>query len=324
MAQEFEIKLQPDDAKALNADAKAFRAALYQKSMADAVDLIHSTRWWWVDGKNMILDTQQGQLWAGDISADPYFLENAKKYAGELSRSGLKAWRLPTKAELEKAAKASDFPLRYGIEYCLKGLAYFMVAMGRIDVDKGCWGVDPGGAGYVLACNPFFIQNDKAQMVTECAQRGWSLTPCHASLPADRKDALSTGLKVIAAYTKNQPMGFSLEQISGFFADVDHRSVRLPRLSALQFTDAHLGLWEFYAPAGMPSQSVSVSQPLRARNPELDVRDGVVAIDFGTSSTVVALRDQGRAELLRIGLQDFYKAPEPQHYEHPTVLEMVL
>lgn len=315
MAQKFEIQLQPED-------AKAFRAALYQKSMADAVDLLGSYRWWWVDGKNMILDTQEGQLWMGGISANDSYLAGAKKYAAELKPSGLLGWRLPTKAELERAATASDFPLRSGQEYRLKGLRYFMVASGSIDVDKGYWDID-SGMGRVLACNPLFIQNDKAQMVTECAQRGWSLTPCHASLAADRKDALSTGLNVIAAYTKNQPMGFNLEQISGFFADVDYRSVRLPRLSALQFTDAHLGLWEFYAPAGMPSQSVSVSQPLRARNPELDVRDGVVAIDFGTSSTVVALRDQGRAELLRIGLQDFYKAPEPQHYENPTVLEMV-
>lgn len=42
--------------------------------------------------------------------------------------------------------------------------------------------------------------------------------------------------------------------------------------------------------------------------PAIDVREGDVAIDFGTSSTVVAYTDNGQKQLLRIGAKDFWYA----------------
>jgi hypothetical protein len=49
----------------------------------------------------------------------------------------------------------------------------------------------------------------------------------------------------------------------------------------------------------------------------------MVAIDFGTSSTVVAYEKNGVGQLLRIGVTDFWEKPKPAHYENPTVLEFV-
>ena len=71
---------------------------------------------------------------------------------------------------------------------------------------------------------------------------------------------------------------------------------------------------------------VQSKQFCRDRNPVLDIREANVAIDFGTSSTVVAIRKNGKDELLRIGMQekDFAKdVITDQQYENPTVLEFL-
>ena len=101
------------------------------------------------------------------------------------------------------------------------------------------------------------------------------------------------------------------------FMEMDYRSVRLPKLEAAAFTDVNKGIWEFWGlDAAMLKQAGMI-----ARNPELDVKKFNVAIDFGTSSTVVALDNNGKSELLRVGVKDYYEAAKPSHYENPTVLE---
>ena len=62
---------------------------------------------------------------------------------------------------------------------------------------------------------------------------------------------------------------------------------------------------------------------MRARNPADDLKDWNIAIDFGTSSTVVAYDDNGQHKLLRIGVQDFWAKEEPADYENPTILEFI-
>ncbi|WP_217488962.1 hypothetical protein, partial [Acinetobacter bereziniae] len=93
--------------------------------------------------------------------------------------------------------------------------------------------------------------------------------------------------------------------------------------------DMDQGMWEFY----MPHQDlqdkylkIESSESIRPRNPELDIRNAKVAIDFGTSSTVVAIRSNGKDELLRIGLQekDFKKHTiSDNDFENPTILEFL-
>lgn len=71
---------------------------------------------------------------------------------------------------------------------------------------------------------------------------------------------------------------------------------------------------------------IQSKQFFRDRNPVLDIREANVAIDFGTSSTVVAIRANGKDELLRIGMQEKHFAQDDindQQYENPTVLEFV-
>lgn len=110
--------------------------------------------------------------------------------------------------------------------------------------------------------------------------------------------------------------------------NIDYISTRLPKIDALKFTDVEQGMWEFFVPKALQGKYTKVQskQFCRDRNPVLDIREANVAIDFGTSSTVVAIRKNGKDELLRIGMQekDFAKdAITDQQYENPTVLEFL-
>ncbi|WP_087545261.1 hypothetical protein [Acinetobacter sp. WCHA29] len=107
---------------------------------------------------------------------------------------------------------------------------------------------------------------------------------------------------------------------------IDYTTTRLPKIDALKFTDVEQGMWEFFIPKASQGKYTKVQskQFCRDRNPVLDIREANVAIDFGTSSTVVAIRKNGKDELLRIGMQekDFAKdAITDQQYENPTILE---
>ncbi len=118
-----------------------------------------------------------------------------------------------------------------------------------------------------------------------------------------------------AAAPRLDPADFLLpEQL----ANLDHRSCRLPRLDSARLRDPEQGLWELW---GEDPQLLR-RYDLQARDPRRDVQQRAVAIDFGTSSTVVACETpSGGRELLRIGVRDFYQPVQPQHFENPTVLE---
>lgn len=104
------------------------------------------------------------------------------------------------------------------------------------------------------------------------------------------------------------------------FSDLDYTPCRLPKLTDADMSDVNAGLWELW---GESSERLK-TYGLRARDPARDLRDEWVAIDFGTSSTVVAVTNaNGGKELLRIGVKDFYEAPKPTDYENPTVLEFL-
>ncbi|NGZ29095.1 MAG: hypothetical protein G8345_19680, partial [Magnetococcales bacterium] len=115
----------------------------------------------------------------------------------------------------------------------------------------------------------------------------------------------------------------SLPALQRLLLEGDYLRARLPVLEPSYLTDMEKGLWELYQPVAPISEGWSeiiLEEPWEARNPELDLRDGTVAIDFGTSSTVVACREQGKTTLLRVGMNDFFQSPTPEDYQNPTVL----
>lgn len=86
----------------------------------------------------------------------------------------------------------------------------------------------------------------------------------------------------------------------------------------------HWDLWPHDAAPDDGKQVRPVKDGLMARNPAGDIQRGVpVCIDFGTSSTVVALRENGRKRLLRVGIQDWQVPARARDFENPTALEFV-
>ena len=123
----------------------------------------------------------------------------------------------------------------------------------------------------------------------------------------------------------------SLPALQQYLLEGDYIRARLPVLEEAYLHDAEKGLWELYQstlqdakkPSGNDWLEVTLKEPWEARDPERDVRRGTVAIDFGTSSTVVACREHGKTILLRVGITDFFRKPLPDDYQNPTVMEFV-
>ena len=83
----------------------------------------------------------------------------------------------------------------------------------------------------------------------------------------------------------------------------------------------HWDLWETHDQTG-ELMHLKENQYLVARNPEADIYDGVIAIDFGTKSTVVVrLEKNDSISPMRVGLGNLSKKAEAKHYENPTVME---
>jgi hypothetical protein len=144
----------------------------------------------------------------------------------------------------------------------------------------------------LLPCNAAFAKQDPGAFISYALNNGWQI------LSIDKKENL-------------------LDHSATSFENLDYITCRLPKLGPLEFTDPAKGIWEFF---GL-SEEAQRHFGIRGRDPAKDVKDGWIAIDFGTSSTVVAWDDNGNQELLRVGLQDFDAAPRAQDYENPTVLE---
>ncbi len=100
-------------------------------------------------------------------------------------------------------------------------------------------------------------------------------------------------------------------------ADIDPYDEKL-------LSDPNRGHWELWnEDIGFNPYSIEIAEPLIARNPIKDVkRDGVIAIDFGTKSTVVVFQKSSDHTLpMAIGTGRLADAGRPEHYENPTVME---
>ena len=105
-----------------------------------------------------------------------------------------------------------------------------------------------------------------------------------------------------------------------------HRLGCLP-LSSDMLVDHERGLWDLW-PSGKVrvggESQTCLEEGGMARDPRGDIqRHNPVCIDFGTSSTVVALRENGERKLLRTGVKDWKKKPEARDYENPTMIQVV-
>ncbi len=91
-------------------------------------------------------------------------------------------------------------------------------------------------------------------------------------------------------------------------------------------TDPNRGHWDLWEQTQEEHLvMIEIEEEFVARNPQADIKEGgVVAIDFGTKSTVVVHQEESDHILpMRIGTGRFSQKMEDKHYENPTVMEFI-
>ncbi|MCG5525880.1 hypothetical protein LRB11_13210 [Ectothiorhodospira haloalkaliphila] len=283
------------------------------------------------------LHTSTKLLWNDEASDKDYTVTKAKSHLREARYAGLSGWRLPTKNQLQSFATAPYNPHRKGREYWLAkrdGDETFrwLVAGGSCDVDAGCWTIESTSQGKIFACHLQWAESGEAKVLADIVQFDLQLvTPDGKNKFPDQHDErwrrlelesllgqlIRDGAQLFSMHSKQRIDTKQLDVMQTII-NLDHTPCRLPSLDSLQLTDPHKGLWELWG----EDDDFLRRFGWVARDPARDLRDQVVAIDFGTTSTVVAVENvHGQRELLRIGVRDFFVEPQPQHFENPTVIE---
>lgn len=85
----------------------------------------------------------------------------------------------------------------------------------------------------------------------------------------------------------------------------------------------HWDLWD-YGEGEEKAGEITLSEGMTARNPADDINHGIVAIDFGTKSTVVVYENDNMQILpLQVGSGDYGKGIRAENYENPTVIQFL-
>ena len=318
------------------------------------VDYFKSQRWWNIENGKAILDNVSGLLWEATPKATRYKhdqQELAQINIGHIL--GLANWQLPTAAQLENLVKAvPKFPLLTGQCFEINNWWAWLTLdrkVAKLNEQKVSFGIcTPSGQtskavriasviqsrnhndrtfniAKAIAVNTSFKATSYLEKIQLFLEKNWSFYPQSVSQEDSSYRTFCVALKkyklLISLRSKEQ-----LDTIETW-KNIDYFSTRLPVIDNHFFIDNHKGLWEFYAPDAQIDKfnKVATHTFIRSRNPILDVQEATVAIDFGTSSTVVAIRQNGRDELLRIGIQekDFNKPITSDQFENPTILEFV-
>ena len=289
-----------------------------------------------VDGQErrlVTLHTQTQLLWHRASEIDDGQLlhaSEARKRLSALNWLALSGWRLPSKAELWNFASAEANPYRGSSKYRLQVApggyaAMWLTHQGCCDTDDGAWGVDARRPGRVYACQAAWVGASPQSLLEALAERGLSLRLPQGDVVFGYKPFPNTLDSILATLARQgerlraggREIAPGAHPALAMLADIDYRPSRLPKLELAQIADPHKGLWEAW---GAPPEALA-EWGIVARDPSQDLQTATVGIDFGTSSTVVAIDDGQQPRLLRVGARDFYAPEEPQHFENPTVLE---
>ena len=280
-------------------------------------------------------------LWNNSEGDKLYSLKDANEIVKIGLWAGLKGWILPAKQQLYSFATPDNNPHREVIKYRRVTLGdnkeeyHWLIDEGRIDADGGYLNVSDN-VGRIFACNDLWHAASIEQIQMDLINNGWELvSPDGDSVSSEdygTQQFSSVDELLLSLKQQSQlllPVNNGCEQVNDmldplkFFLDsklksIDHKPCRLPLLDIAQLSDPEKGMWELW----QQDPEILKGMNLVARDPGRDIQRRAVAIDFGTSSTVVAMDTaSGSRELLRIGVRDFYQAVDPQHFENPTILE---
>ena len=136
-------------------------------------------------------------------------------------------------------------------------------------------------------------------------------------LKAFEKDKLDLPLNFIAEYLEK------LKNIEKSRLDEKEYDEKI-------FTDYQKGNWDIFSDSkeGIENRElikIATTKKYYERDPKKDVKDGgIVAIDFGTKSTVVAIQTQNeKTSLVRIAGGSYKKNVEKSQFENPTIMEFI-
>lgn len=120
-----------------------------------------------------------------------------------------------------------------------------------------------------------------------------------------------------------------IEMLDDAFAELQRRDqyrADITEYDRMQLKDPNRGSWELWEPsASFEYPLITISEPLYARDPRLDILEGgVIGIDFGTKSTVVVCQNESsHIQPMRIGMGRYEKGASDLHFENPTVMEFI-
>lgn len=136
-------------------------------------------------------------------------------------------------------------------------------------------------------------------------------------LKAFEKDKLDLPLNFIAEYLEK------LKNIEKSRLDEKEYDEKI-------FTDYQKGNWDIFSDSKEDVDNrelikIKTNEKYYERDPKNDVKDGgIVAIDFGTKSTVVAIQTQNeKTSLVRIAGGSYKKNVEKSQFENPTIMEFI-
>lgn len=271
-------------------------------------------------------ETKSRLLWYHDCQTSNYptAIDKIKQY----QTLGLSSWRAPSTAEFKAFWARSGNPHRTGNR--LHGMCFWFTCEHWINLDDWSQKSVNYFDGLVYACSEQWQQLSTAKLMASLvsAQHYLQIPDIETNFAptADKSwQTLSHEELLLALYEaglclKGVDIQKQFTSPANELYQLDWMPCRLPKLETPRLSDPNKGLWELWG----ADKSKLDAMGLVARDPARDIKLHNVAIDFGTSSTVVAYCDEhGARQLLRIGVRDFYQAPQASHYENPTVLEFL-
>lgn len=174
------------------------------------------------------------------------------------------------------------------------------------------------------------VENAYKELMKEWKNARPYLSGSIGSLSLDRevyrKQCLDVYDRDYDTFRKDHPeAGEIRDYVKDSLLQCDFTRANISPYDEKRLTDINLGHWELVEESlpGWKEEKLPEGKAWVARPPQLDVRGGVCAIDFGTKSTVVACRDENQDERLRrVGKGDFNAAPRETDYENPTTVEL--
>lgn len=126
-------------------------------------------------------------------------------------------------------------------------------------------------------------------------------------------------------YKRDLNIDFSSDyQMKKFLLNEDSTRADITPYHAKLLEDIDIGHWSLWTDEleSNDLETIELPTPMVARDPKSDVNQGVVGIDFGTKSTVVAYqKENDNIHPMRIGTGDLSSQIESFHYENPTIME---